>query len=139
MTRSTLDLVQDLYAAFGARDEAALEGLLAPDVRWTQCPGFPGGADRTGARSVIEGVLGGLNREWTDFGLELEEFIEAGARVVVIGAYSGVHAQTQRSMRSVFTHVYEADGERITRFRQYADTWPMVAAQRDLELELGAG
>ena len=56
MTRSTLTLVQDLYAAFGARDESALEALLAPDVRWTQCPGFPGGADRRGARSVIEGV-----------------------------------------------------------------------------------
>ena len=31
-------------------------------------------------------------------------------------------------MRSVFTHVYESDGERITRFRQFADTWPMVEA-----------
>lgn len=134
MTRPTLDLVHELYAAFGAKDADALREVLAPAVRWTQCPGFPGGADRTGADSVIDGVMGGLNDEWNDFGVEVTEFIEAGPAVVVVGAYRGTHGRTGRPMHSVFTHIYEGDGERIVRFRQHADTWPMVAAARDMDV-----
>lgn len=125
---TTMELVERLYAAFGDKDADALRAVLAPDVRWTQCPGFPGGADRTGADSVIEGVMGGLNSTWNGFSVQLDEFLDAGDAVVVIGAYEGTHAETGRAMRSVFTHVYEGDGSVITRFRQFADTWPMVEA-----------
>lgn len=125
---TTLELVHRMYDAFGEKDAAALREVLSPDVRWTQCPGFPGGADRRGPDSVVEGVMNGLNDAWDDFRVELDEFIDAGGAVVVIGAYTGTHAKTRRAMRSVFTHVYEGDGARITRFRQYADTWPMVEA-----------
>lgn len=128
MAATTMELVRRLYDAFGAKDANALREVLSPDVRWTQCPGFPGGADRTGADSVIEGVMGGLNAAWEGFRVELDEFLDAGDAVVVIGAYEGTSVETGRTMRSVFTHVYEGDGTVITRFRQYADTWPMVEA-----------
>ena len=113
MTRPTLDIVHELYAAFGAKDAEALRQILDPTVRWTQCPGFPGGADRTGPDAVIEGVMGGLNAEWEDFGVDVDEFLEAGSAVVVVGAYRGVHRSTGRAMHSVFTHIYEGDGQRI--------------------------
>ena len=45
------ELVRQLYAAFAAGDEATLRQLLAPDVEWNQCVGFPGGALRRGVES----------------------------------------------------------------------------------------
>jgi len=128
VSRAAIEVVRELYAAFGAKDAEALRGLLAKDVRWTQCPGFPGGADRVGAESVIEGVMGGLNSAWRDFRVVLDRWFEAGDDVIVTGAYEGVHAETGKAMRSVFAHVYGVDGGVVTRFEQFADTWPMVEA-----------
>lgn len=128
MQQTTLTLVHRLYEAFGNKDADALRAILSPAVRWTQCPGFPGGADRRGPEDVITGVMGGLNEAWNDFAVDIDEFIDAGASVVVVGAYRGVHAVTGKAMHSIFTHIYEGDGDRIVRFRQFADTWPMVEA-----------
>ena len=126
--RPPLAVVQDMYEAFGASDEARLRALIAADVEWVQCPGFPGGAHRHGIDSVLDGVLRGNKARWTDFRLQLDEFLEAGDRVVVIGSYTGSHATTGRDMRAVFTHVYDVTEGQITRFRQFCDTWPMVEA-----------
>ncbi|MCA8951912.1 MAG: nuclear transport factor 2 family protein [Planctomycetes bacterium] len=117
-----------MYTAFGGRDETALRRLLAPDVEWIQCAGFPGGAHRRGVESVLEGVLHGNNARWQDFRVEHDEFVVAGATVVVIGSYSGTHAETRKTMRAVFTHVYEVEDGQVRRFRQFCDTWPMVQA-----------
>ncbi|MDF1799721.1 MAG: nuclear transport factor 2 family protein [Planctomycetota bacterium] len=130
MSRSPLNLVQDLYRAFGAKDEAALRALLHDDVEWIQCPGFPGGAHRTSADEVLEGVLGGLNEEWDGFAVRIDEYLPGEAHVVVLGEYTGRHRGTGRAMGSLFAHVYEVEAGRIRRFRQVADTWPMVAAIR---------
>lgn len=130
MSPAPLTLVKDLYGAFGAKDEAALRALLHDDVEWIQCPGFPGGAHRRSADEVVEGVMGGLNDEWEDFAVRIDEFLPGESHVVVLGEYTGQHRRTGQAMASVFTHVYEVEDGRIRRFRQYADTWPMVAAIR---------
>ena len=131
--RSAIDTIRDLYAAFGQRDLDRLRQVLHPNVEWIQCPGFPGGDHRHGAEQVIEKVLGGLNSVWEGFEVQVDEYLDAGNEVVVLGAYEGKHGETLRSMRAVFAHVYEVSAGRVTRFRQYTDTWPMVAAIRDLD------
>lgn len=123
-----LTAVQQLYAAFGAADETRLRSLIAPDVEWIQCEGFPGGEHHLGIDSVLAGVLHGNRSTWTDFGIDIEEYLPSGNRIVVLGSYTGAHCDTGKTMRSVFSHVYDVDCGRITRFRQYCDTWPMVRA-----------
>ena len=127
--------VRYLYEAFGQRDVERSRQLLHPDVEWIQCPGFPGGDHRRGAEEVLEKVFGGLHTVWDDFGLRIDEYLNAGKDVIVLGAYHGTHTETQRRMEAVFAHVYEVVDGRVTRFRQYTDTWPMVAALRDLDLD----
>ena len=61
---NNLGIVQDLYDAFGKKDEARLRELLAPDVEWVQCAGFPGGGRRRGVDEVLENVFAGLRSEW---------------------------------------------------------------------------
>jgi len=125
-----LALVQDLYDAFGKKDEARLRRILHPQVEWIQCAGFPGGGHRRSAHEVLEQVLGGLNTEWNDFQVRIDEFLDAGRTVVVIGRYAGRHSVTAKEMESLFAHVYEVEDGRIVRFRQIADTVPMVEAMR---------
>ena len=125
---SPVDVVRDLYDAFGRDDEARLRARIAPDVEWIQCEGFPGGAHRRGIESVLDGVLRGNKSTWTGFRVELDEFVASDDRVVVLGSYAGTHAGTGKAMRAVFTHVYDVADGRVTRFRQFCDTWPMVRA-----------
>ena len=129
-SESSLAVVQAMYAAFGAGDEPRLRELIASDVEWQQCEGFPGGEHRSGIESVLAGVLRGNKATWQGFAVAIDEYVCDRDIVVAIGSYSGTHSLTGKSMRSVFTHVYDVDDGRIQRFRQFADTWPMVAAMQ---------
>ena len=124
------DVVRSLYESFARKDAEALRALLHPDVEWIQCNGFPGGDYRRGAEEVIKKVFGGLRSAWDDFEASVEEYLDAGSQVVALGRYVGVHVGTRRSMTAIFAHVYDVQDSRIVRFRQFADTWPMIAAIR---------
>jgi len=126
----SVDVVRSLYDAFARKDAEELRALLHPDVEWIQCEGFPGGDHRRGAEEVIKKVFGGLRSAWEDFEALVEEYLDAGDHVVALGRYKGVHAETRRPMTAVFAHVYDVHDGHIVRFRQFTDTWPMVAAIR---------
>jgi ketosteroid isomerase-like protein len=127
---SNLRVVQDLYAAFRAKDEERLRELFAPDVEWIQCAGFPGGGTRKGVDEVLAKVFAGLQSEWSDWRVPIDEFIDGGDTIVALGRYAGTHGTTGRSMEAVCAHVYDVADGRITRYRQYADTVPLAAAAR---------
>ncbi|MEO0478370.1 MAG: nuclear transport factor 2 family protein [Planctomycetota bacterium] len=122
------DLIRDLYAAFGDRNEERLRTLLAPEVVWNQCEGFPGGANRRGPQDVLDGILGKNSELWNDFRAEIDEYLPSGNTVVVLGRYSGTHSKTGKSMRVAFEHVYRVRDGQVIRFDQITDTAPMVAA-----------
>ncbi len=125
-----IQIVKELYAAFGSKDEPRLRELLAPKVEWIQCGGFPGGGTHHGVEEVLERVFGALRSEWRDWRVEIDEYLDAEVSIVAIGRYAGTHGQTGRSMEAVFAHVYDVEGGRITRFRQFTDTVPLVEAAR---------
>ena len=122
-------LTKDLYDALTRKDEPRLRELLHPKVEWIQCAGFPGGGHRRSADEVLEKVFGALQSEWKDFRVVVDEYLDAGGSVVVLGKYAGTHSETGRSMEAVFAHVYDLEDGRIVRFRQYADTVPIVEAR----------
>ncbi len=123
-------VVQDLYDAFARKDEARLRELLAPDVEWVQCAGFPGGGRRHGVEEVLEKVFASLPTEWRGWRVQVDEYLDAGPSIVALGRYAGTHGVTGRSMEAVFAHVYDVETERITRFRQFTDTVPLDEAAR---------
>lgn len=122
------EVVAAMYAAFGARDRPRLEALIAEDVRWDQCAGWPGGARRRGRDAVFQGVFEGNRERWRDFRAEVEEILQDGDRAVALGTYRGVHEATGAPMEAVFAHVYRVEGGRIVAFDQIADTWPLWRA-----------
>jgi uncharacterized protein len=117
-----------MYDAFARKDEPALRGLLAHDVEWNQCPGFPGGERRKGVEEVLAETFGGLRSAWRGFDAEAEGLHASGMLVFAVGRYSGIHAETGKAMEALFAHIYEVRDGRIVRYQQYCDTVPMVAA-----------
>lgn len=130
MGATAMTTVRELYAAFAAKDPDAICAVLHDDVEWIQCAGFPNGGHRRGPVEVLEKVLGGIAADWSPFSSEIDDFLEAGDTVVVLGRYKGASAKTGKPMVAAFAHVYEVDGGKIRRFRQYTDTHPMVAAMQ---------
>jgi ketosteroid isomerase-like protein len=128
--RNNIQIVQELYEAFARKDSGLLRQLLHPDVEWIQCEGFPGGDRRRGVAEVLDKVFGGLRSEWSDFRAIAEEYLDSGDKIVALGCYSGTHAVSGKSMSAVFAHVYDVADGKVTRFRQFTDTQPMIDAMQ---------
>jgi uncharacterized protein len=119
---SNVDVIKGLYHAFGAKDYDAFSRMCDPELEWIQNPGFPNGTRHEGAEAVIEKVFKSFNKTWEDWRFVIEEYLDTGNTVVVIGYYEGVHRVTHKSFRSSATHVYDLKGGKLRRFRQFTDT-----------------
>jgi uncharacterized protein len=125
---NALATVRSLYRAMREKDDAAVGTLCTDDIVWEQSQGFPGGSTWHGPAAVIENVFRANARRWTGFAFTEEEMFCAEDRVVVLGHYSGVAPATGKAMRTAVAHVYYLRGEKICRFRMFADTQPMWLA-----------
>ncbi len=119
---NNLDVVRELYRSFRDKDYEAFLRICAPDLEWIQNAGFPRGSTKRGARNVVEQVFKTFNHDWDQWKFEIEEYLDAGTTIVVIGTYSGVHRGTGKAMRSPAAHVYDLAEGKVTRFRQFTDT-----------------
>lgn len=119
---SHVELVQSLYQSFRDDDRARAADILAPDVTWVQMQGFPGGGTRRGVDEVWAGVIEGLRDLWGAWRGEFHEYLDAGDRVIVLGAYVATPPGSDREVRAPFAHVHTIVNGRIARFEQYTDT-----------------
>ena len=120
---TNLEIIRKLYAAYAARDRAAILRLFHPDIVWIQNEGFPNGGTHTGAVTVLDHVFARLGRDWSTWQAHVTEWLDAGSSVVALGEYRATHATTGRSMRAAFANVYRLVAGRVTRFEQFTDTY----------------
>ena len=119
---SNVEVIQELYRAFAAKDYEAFRRICHPDLEWIQNPGFPNGGHHKGAEEVITKVFQRFNTDWREWRYVIEEYLDAGATVTVLGYYEGVHGETDKRFHSAAAHVYDLREGKLTRFRQFADT-----------------
>jgi uncharacterized protein len=119
---SNIEVIQELYRAFREKDYDAFLRITTEDLEWIQNEGFPGSAKRKGAAEVIEGVFQANNNNWEGFAYHIEQFLDAGDSVIVIGTYTGKHRVSGKSMRAAAAHVYDLRDGKVCRFRMFADT-----------------
>ena len=117
-----IEVVQELYRAFRAKDYDAFTRICTDDLEWIQNAGFPNGATYQGAAEVIAGVFQANDHAWERFAYEIEEFLEAGDSVIVIGKYRGQNRISGKSMMAGAAHIYDLRDGKICRFRMFADT-----------------
>lgn len=122
---TNLEVIQELYRCFRAKDNAGFRAICTDDLEWVQNDGFPNGATHKGADAVIEAVFKGNRSAWEGFSYQIEQFLDAGSNIVVIGQYEGLHYKTRKPMRAAAVHVYDLRDGKVSRFRMFADTKPM--------------
>ena len=67
-------------------------------------------------------MFGAFDDTWDNWRFQIEQYLDAGDTVVVIGRYEATCRATGKPMRSPAAHVYDTADGKITRFRQFTDT-----------------
>ncbi len=128
-TTRPVDVVRRFYEALGRGDVAAVLGLLAPTLDWTEAERFPyyGGTWHT-PEAIVHGLLAPLERDWEHFSARPESYVSEGERVVSLGTYRGKYRKTGRSMVAPFAHVWTVREGKVVGFVQHTDTAKVLEA-----------
>jgi ketosteroid isomerase-like protein len=121
MSDQNLELVKGAYESFSQGDVAGVLAILADDVAWTVPPPLPQAAEAHGREEVgrfFERLVG----IWTDFSVEVEDFVASGDRVCAIGRGSGKVDGKQAGYG--FVHCWTLSDGRAARFDEYASPGP---------------
>jgi uncharacterized protein len=86
MSQDNVEIIRRAYAAFNRHDWDAVLEAVDPDIEWHQITQFPD-------RNVYRGRADMRDRFWNqqlveqfgDFRIEVEEFVDAGDHVVMLG------------------------------------------------------
>ena len=127
--KTSTDVVQQAYAAFGQGDIPALLSLLTDDVEWS-LPGpsvIPWAGTRHGHEGVTEFFsMLGKTLEFEQF--EPREFVAQGDTVVVLGYERSISKRTGRTLEQEWAHVYTLRDGKIAEGRFIEDTAAQVVA-----------
>jgi uncharacterized protein len=96
--------------------------ICNPDLIWIQNEGFPSGRTYQGAEAVVENVFKAFNNDWESWSFDIEQYLDAGDTIIVIGSYAGMHRISGKSFHSPAAHVYDIYDGKVSRFRQFTDT-----------------
>jgi hypothetical protein len=117
---SNIDTARSAYEAFGRGDLAALQEDFAEDAVWVTSDELPLGGVVEG-RDAIMGNFAQIPNYWTSFGVEPEEFIDAGEYVVVRGTQRA--GNDKGSFEAPFVHLLKYDGDgKVVRGEFFTDS-----------------
>ena len=125
---SNMDAVRNIYAAFAAGDIPALLELFDPAIEWVAAENSPL-ADRSpyrGLNQVVEGVLTRIGLEFPGLAIQIDELLDAGNKVVMLGRYHAVRKATGKEFHAQVAHVWTIAGGRASKFQQYLDTYQVA-------------
>ena len=124
MSAENVQLVREMYEAFGKGDVPGVLGKLDKGIEWREADNFIY-ADRNpyiGPQAVLEGVFMRLVSQWADFKVNPDSILDAGDQVVALGTYTGTFKKTGKSVRAQMVHVWTISGSKVVKFQQYTDT-----------------
>ena len=115
---SQIALIRKLYAARG--NVNTFKSLLADDLEYDICAGFPNGGVYRGIDAVVNDFFT-FFADFDEFYAEGDEYFESGDHVIVLGRYIGVTKKGRR-VQSRFAHFWTLRDGKVGRLQQTADT-----------------
>jgi ketosteroid isomerase-like protein len=127
---NNIQVIQNLYGAFGRGDLPAILELLAPEIDWHfvgQPQDIPFAGQRHGHAQVTEFfTLIAQTIEILEF--EAHEFLAFEDKVLVLGHSKARVRATRRIFRSDWNHLYTVRAGKIVQLKEFYDTATMAAA-----------
>ena len=123
---SNMATVRRFYANLGSPE--VLMEVLSPTIQFDITAGFPYGGVYLGVESVFTDFFGRVLSDFENWKTEMSELIDAGERVIGLGAYSGRSKATGKEFIARFAHVWTLADNRMVRLQQCADTAQLRAA-----------
>ncbi len=120
-----VNLVKNLYDAFGRGDVPTVLGVMSPDIHWHEAesnPYMPRGEAWVGPDAILNNLFVRLGTECDGFAVHPKLFYDAGDSVIVEARYSGTYKATGKVMDAQVCHVWDVKDGKATRFQQYLDT-----------------
>jgi uncharacterized protein len=127
-----LELVQQLYQAFGRGDLPALLAALDPDVEWINpgpsAPAYFG--THRGPAAVARNIFGFLAENLRFDVFEPREFIASGDKVVVLLHTDAVAVRSGVHVVSDIVHVFTCRAGKVVRFQDFQNSYALAEALR---------
>jgi len=126
---SSVQIVSDVYEAFGRGDIPSVLGAMDPGIRWHEAesnPYMPSGEPWVGPDAILNHLFVKLGADWDGFAVHPGTFHDAGDVVVVEARYSGKHLGTGKPLDAQVCHIWTLKDDKITRFQQYVDTAKLI-------------
>lgn len=123
-TSSNAQSVQALYDSFARGDIPGVLARFDPDIVWMEAENI-NYADRNpyrGPQAVLEGVFMRIGQDWEGFRVNVDQVIDGGDTVAVLGRYKATNKSTGSPLDAQFVHVWWLRDGKIVKFQQYADT-----------------
>ena len=129
--QESVQVVEQIYAAFERGNIQAIHHLLADDVDW-EFPGpedIPFGGGRRG-REIVAQFFTSADETVEVEKFEPQAFVAQGDRVIVLG-YERVRVKsTGHFYETDWVHVWTVREGKVVRLREYSDTAAIVKAFR---------
>jgi uncharacterized protein len=125
---SNMDTVNKIYSAFAVGNIPAVLDLFDPAIEWVAAENSPL-ADHSpyrGLNQVVEGVFTRIELEFPGLAIQVDELLDAGERVVMLGRYHGVRKATGKAFHAQVAHIWTIAAGKVTKFQQYLDTYQVA-------------
>jgi len=126
--QENVQIVKDVYAAFGRGDMQGLLALLAEDIEWiTPGEGWPLAGTyrgRAGVADLLQKASGMLEISF----FEPREFVAQGDRVLVVGFERGRGKATNRTFEGHWVHAFTVRNGKVMNVREYNDSLALARA-----------
>ncbi len=126
---SNVEVIRDLYDAFGQGDIPTVLGGMDPNIKWREAEGNPyqpSGEPWRGPDAILNNLFVKLGAEWDGtFAVHPKDFHDAGDTVVVEARYIGTYTATGKQLDAQVCHVWKLRDGKVTSFQQFVDTGQM--------------
>jgi len=123
-----VQVVQEMYEAFGRGDVPAVLGAMEADVQWREAEGNPyqmSGEAWVGTDAILQNLFMKIGTEYDAFTVHPKDFHDAGDTVVVEGRYTGTYKATGKTLDAQYCHVFKIRNGKLASFQQFVDTAQM--------------
>lgn len=132
MSKENVEFIRKVYRSLAQGESADVIAALDPNIEWFGAQNNPNSVriPLRGVNEVIENVFVPLASQWDGFVIRIDDLLDAGDKVVMLGNYLGTYKATAKSICAQVVHVWTLSSGKVVKWQQYVDTYQLHQAIR---------